>query len=272
MSTTTLKVIALIAMVIDHIYHFIPNTPEWFGWIGRITVPIFIYTLVMGFQYTSNRKKYLTRLYLFSFGMSLMNMLVNYIFRNYAVEDLSNNFFVPLFLTAFILSILEKKQPKYLVFFGVWQIISLFLCVFLADIIQFPNFQSTGANGLIWGAILGNIFLAEGGPLFIIMGVSIYLVRNNKAHIVMVYTFFSLCCFYVSYKWGHLMNIWNKLLFPFTDYQWMMLAAVPFILLYNNKKGAGLKYFFYLFYPIHIVILYLIGFYLNGGFSALLIK
>lgn len=34
----------------------------------------------------------------------------------------------------------------------------------------------------------------------------------------------------------------------FWEYQWMMIAARPFILLYNGKKGKGYKQFFYLFY------------------------
>lgn len=48
-------------------------------------------------------------------------------------------------------------------------------------------------------------------------------------------------------------------LFPFADFQWMMIAALPIILLYNGKKGVGFKYFFYFYYPIHIIILYFIG-------------
>ncbi|MBP8312513.1 hypothetical protein J4G49_07380 [Clostridium neonatale] len=39
----------------------------------------------------------------------------------------------------------------------------------------------------------------------------------------------------------------------------MMIAALPFMLCYNGKKGTGLKYLFYFFYPIHIAILYLVG-------------
>jgi hypothetical protein len=52
---------------------------------------------------------------------------------------------------------------------------------------------------------------------------------------------------------------------------WEMPALIGFIPIafYNGKRGMKLKYFFYAFYPVHLVILYLIAVVLGvGGYAA----
>ena len=44
-----------------------------------------------------------------------------------------------------------------------------------------------------------------------------------------------------------------------TNNQWMMIFALIPILLYSGKNGRGMKYFFYLYYPLHVYAIYLIG-------------
>lgn len=45
--------------------------------------------------------------------------------------------------------------------------------------------------------------------------------------------------------------------------QFYMLLSLPFLYFYNGKKGPNLKYCLYAFYPLHMLILTLIKFYLN---------
>jgi hypothetical protein len=46
--------------------------------------------------------------------------------------------------------------------------------------------------------------------------------------------------------------------------QWLMLSAAIPILLYNGRRGWGGKYFFYVFYPAHIYLFYLIAWFLQS--------
>ena len=43
MSAFTLKLIAFILMVLDHVYYYIADTPIWFTYIGRIVAPIYFF-------------------------------------------------------------------------------------------------------------------------------------------------------------------------------------------------------------------------------------
>ena len=43
-------------------------------------------------------------------------------------------------------------------------------------------------------------------------------------------------------------------------YIWFALLDIPILFLYNGKRGSGkFKYAFYIFYPLHLAILYLIA-------------
>ena len=54
--------------------------------------------------------------------------------------------------------------------------------------------------------------------------------------------------------WGY-----NRALTMFSGIQWGMIGAVPLLLLYNGERGAGMKWFFYIYYPVHTWLLALIN-------------
>lgn len=311
MSTTELKLTALFFMVLDHIGVFIPGMPIVLRWVGRLSLPIFIFCTVEGFSHTHSKKRYMLRLYLAGIFMGLLNQWISII--GYTLSDFSpvktnvdNNIFRTLFcisVLCFLIDSFQKKNSnrrKYLAAYCVWQVgVYLFLALwgrFLPpsplseEIVRFlPN-------------LFGSVYFLEGGWVFLLLGVLLYLVKDNKKALAAGYFSFCAAYFavtvtqflprvliklqYYAYVLGNsgqtglstalsgfegilhdfcmrhsgLAAEYSSELNPFfTEYQWMMVGALPFLLAYNGKKGKGYKYFFYFFYPIHIYILYFIG-------------
>ena len=143
-----------------------------------------------------------------------------------------------------------------------------------AIIIQLPNFLGfqeyplniffTLALGLFCLEILDNnkinivvryivvlylCFLAEKtgldyGAYGIILIILFNKLRNNKLYIFIAFLALNL----VILKIGNLSEIQIYSIF----------SLIP-IFLYNGKKGYGMKYFFYLFYPLHFIFLYFLN-------------
>jgi len=278
-SSAVLKILALFFMLIDHIGVFIPNLPVYLHWIGRLSAPIFIFCSAWGFTYTSSKKNYLIRLYIASLVMAII--------QYWLVID--NNFFRTLFSMCIIILLIDsyrnkdEKFKKYLYIYLTWQIISVAICMVLINVI----FPSSLFVIYLLSALFGNVFFLEGGLVYVCLGVLIYLTKNNKKALAIAYTGFCVLYFIVTvkpylpiflgklYAWGlpflsdtieymldtivglRPMDIGGSMFFQ--SYQWMIIMALPFMLAYNSKRGKKMKYLFYIFYPVHIVILFYLG-------------
>ena len=283
MTTFHLKLLALVLMLIDHIGLFFPFTPIWFRWLGRLSAPLFIFCMVYGFSYTKNRKIYLIRMYLFGAGMGIVDFILN----SFNKGDLViNNIFVTLFSIAIIIKLIDLIREHntmwkiYLLIFLIWQILSLFICYFTS-----VNCNESFTY-LIMG-FMGNIFYNEGGFIFVLLGVILYYFKESKKITALFYSIFCILYSFITitdlvprvmsriqyYGFDTMYNVLS-IIFPllgsrtigiyfdsilYVDFQWMMIGALPFMLLYNGKEGKKLKYFFYIFYPAHILILFIIS-------------
>lgn len=97
-----LKVLAIISMLIDHVgFLFFPEY-EVFRWVGRIAFPIFAYQLAMGYIHTSNKKKYMMRLWIFG--------LIAQIPYTLCFDTYSPNILFTLLASLFLIDRIHKKE------------------------------------------------------------------------------------------------------------------------------------------------------------------
>ncbi|MEW8955327.1 TraX family protein, partial [Clostridium sp.] len=156
----TLKVIMLIFMLMDHIAQFIPGTPIWFHYIGRVVAPIFFYLLVEGFIYTRNKKRYFNRLLYAGIIMAVGNTVLTRFF--YSGEYIINNIFLSMAFSIGFLTYYEKiKENK------------------------------TLENKLKFALFIILSMLTEGSFIGIILSLIFYKYRNDKKSL---YNAYSLVC------------------------------------------------------------------------------
>lgn len=252
-----LKLIGLVLMVLDHIYYYfspIYNIPIVFNWLGRLAAPIFVFLLVEGYVHTKDVKQYLKRLYLGFLGMNILNQIIVMFYSR--PDDLvpSHSIFGSLFLIVIHLMILDKlfqsrKQGKTM---KMVQDVSLLLTPSILSFLFLLYFDSIpGEISEFILTFVPTVFLVEGGAVFITLGLAFYAFRDNRKLQMIVYTMFSLTLLPQD---G--LNFHNLL---FENYQWMMVLAVPLFNRYNGERGKDRRYLFYLFYPAHVYILYILS-------------
>lgn len=176
-----------------------------------------------------------------------------------------NNIFSTLFLIAIYLQAIEfikkfrkEKEVKYLIIGLLMIIIPVILGIFTVTLL----FKAANKVITLFMILVPVPFLVEGGPIWIILGIIFYLCRGKKFSLSIYYVLMCMFIFVAMANGDY--SLKNSIL---QNYQWMMVASLPLMLLYNGEKGKSLKYLFYLYYPIHIYILYILGIYLINGLS-----
>lgn len=227
-----LKVFAMILMVVDHVYTYIPGMPMWMHHPGRIVSPIFFYFIVEGFFYTRSRTKYAARVLMWAAIMFAGSTLIQFVFPR--DQTLSNNIFLSLGVGIVLLGVLDyiKRTKKYA--------------------IGIPAAVVIAALGLFTEASIIGI-----GMVFIF-----YFFREKKVWLSITYLLFSLIEVPSLLTSGEIFT--DMGLFGYNN-QWMMVFALPFFWLYNGKRGLNntfTKYMFYIFYPAHLWIIYVIGYFM----------
>lgn len=224
MNRLHLKIIAAITMVIDHIgvIFLYPGTDIYdiFRSIGRISFVLFAYLLAEGFHKTKDVNKYLLRIAVFAAGIEVV--LIAYYFISKENMILTFNIFWTLLAGLVSLYLFYKKNH--------WYKLLIIPLVFISEFIHL----SYGAYGVLMILLFG--------------------VYQNKITNVLHLIFLNLL--FVQSPFSSDLDFNPK----YPEMQWFSLIALVFILLYNQKMGKyKMKWFFYLFYPGHLLVLYLIN-------------
>ncbi len=254
LSATAIKFIAVVFMFMDHIHQMFATAgaPIWLTMAGRLVFPMFLFTAAESFYYTHNKRKYLQRLLFASWGMTVFTFTLGQIIPNENVV-LMNNAFSTLFMAGLYMMfwdwLLEGIKAR-----KVTQIMKSILCCFIPILCAFPillvGMLSANENIPVFvirvlaavSLLVPNILTVEGGFALVLLGVLFYIFRKNRIMQIFVLLLLSVLVYITGDKIQCIMG----------------LAAVP-ILMYNGKRGYGMKNFFYLFYPAHIGILYIIS-------------
>lgn len=258
MTWNVLKWVAIAAMLIDHTAAVMGGLFP-FSWydpmraVGRMAFPIFAYGIAQGCVYTHSARRYLGRLLLFAFLSEIPYRL--------ALEAGSRSF-------------------------GLHNV--FFTLLAGAACCQIVKFCKSKGKHWAWAAVapVGAIVLlceilgTDYGGFGVLCVLLPYLFWESKpARIIALGSVVAFLYVVVSHFQGFSYPLWwmenPSALGGMLRQTLFALAGVGLIALYNGQPGSKKgKWFFYVFYPAHLLALWLLRtaadltiFYLEGGFS-----
>lgn len=242
LNSNQLKLIAIIAMTVDHIawamFDGYPRAllPLVMHIIGRLTCPIMCYFIAEGYHYTRNINKYTFRLFAFAFVSHFA-----YIFASNDFVDFKS--FIPFYYGNFLnqtsvmwslawglvmLRIADSKRIK-----SIYKV----LLVILICIITLPS---------DWSCIAALCIMA--------VGTNRGDFRRQMSWMIFYVALYSLVYFFAIDK-------------AYGILQMGVVLSIPVIAMYNGKRGKNpkinkfMKWFFYIFYPVHLFVIGLINYF-----------
>ena len=226
-SAGTLKVLACVSMLIDHItYCFIPeyimgteNVWYYIGrGIGRSAFIIFSFLLVEGFFNTKDIKKYCLRL--------LFLALLSEAPFDFMYGRLNENSFL----------ILQNILFTFLIALVAMYVLEFLKKAYIGSVVKYSIFGSIICSI----AFLAVYFLRiDYGVVGIGLVFVFYFFRGTGKALCIAVIVWSVVCAFLEYQ-----------------LEWAgLIALVPILKFYNGERGKDSKWLFYTLYPLHMLLL-----------------
>lgn len=234
LNSNQIKIIAIIAMTVDHIAWLLYPGCQKIWWvmglhvIGRLTAPIMWFFIAEGFHYTKNVKKYILRLFFFAvISHFAYNFAGGIPFVPHGVFNSTSVMWSLAWSVVLMVIFTTEKLPQ-------WSkvVLTILICF-----ITFPSDWSTIAA---------------------ICPVYLYMNRTNfkkQAFSMFIWTAIYATVYFI---------FMDK---PYGLLQMCTLLSLPILKQYNGERGQwkGMKWFFYIYYPVHLFIIGIVRVLLENG-------
>ena len=239
LSGNALKMIAAISMLIDHIGLLFFPFNGIFRIFGRLAFPIFAYMIAEGAKYTRNKKKHFFTM----FSLAVICQIVYFIFDS---GSLYMCILVTFSISTLLIYALENFKKT----------------LFSKNT---DTFDKVIAGGIFFGGILltfvlNSILTIDYGFIGCIAPVAVSLldfkdIDASEKYKKLDKLEYKLICFTLPLIALIISNMMRQVfIIPYT--QIFSLLSIPLLFLYSEKRGTPkLKYFFYIFYPVHLALL-----------------
>lgn len=233
LTSNMLRILAMAFMICDHLWAKVVPGNDWMTYVGRMTFPIFAFMISEGFVHTSNLKKYIFRL----LGFALISEIpFNLFYGGNWFYPYHQNVLFTLLLGLLAITLIDKarkdKTAKSII-----KTVLILIPICLGAFIGFPDYG-------FWGFLTVVMFyLFRGFPFAWLLQLIAMILMN-----------------FVLYEGQFIpVELFGKT-YEIATQGFAVFALIP-IWLYGGKKGKSSKimqYGFYAFYPLHMLIIYLL--------------
>ncbi len=228
----SLHMMAMLFMLCDHLWGTIVPGNDWLTCIGRISFPIFAFMIVEGYFHTSNLKKYVKRLLIFAI---LSEIPFNLAMGSRVFYPVHQNVLWSFMISIGLIHLNEKARKTEKLWIRI----------------------ATGCTTVLFGFLIGLLTMVDFYHAGILTVLVFYFFRQR---VWWGYIGQFLCLWYINMELlgglGYEVVLFGSTYF-FTRQGLALLALIP-IWLYKGRQGPHnkpLQYFYYAFYPVHLLIL-----------------
>ena len=244
LGSNLLKLIAICLMLMDHtavvfqqeIVNAFGNGDSVYFWmrtLARVAFPLFAFYIAVGAQYTSNILKYMRRLAIFAL---ISEIPFDLAFNGSFLEFTYQNVFFTLLLGLFCIFCYQKLQG---VLYGLPALPITIAVMWLAECVLKTDYGAMG-----------------------VLAIVCFYFARKAPKVAQIFAFPAICLLLTVYP---LVDGLLPYRVVFNEAELFAVAAFPLMLLYNGEKGFHInRWFFYVFYPAHLLLLALVHGFLFG--------